>query len=432
MKTAISLEPEVFLRNFGLQYQEKYLVEIVHGDLDEFAICMVKDNEGTSVIMCLYRRGNSLYPTFRSIDKLNVLFPDLNAVSISKLPIDATNLHYLIKTKTGQIYHMKEYTRTKKGFVEASVSKALDDAQIVPKLLFSFIIEINEEMHCLASLFEEITPMDNLDAMTGALFDKVLDNGDIDSILQPYLYYLRSAIATIRKFQESINVPGLKNKLRPFAISLRDEFEAKLTRVKKYLQNWYQFHSPFISSLDKWEENFTAFEQQSSARLQEGQFLIHGDIWWRQFVFSEDKVILLDIEDIMVGNPEYDLASLSSGIANQIAYFFVERNANSEIVSQLWDRSMQTIFEELPSFDFSFLIIRMIAELDYAISHWNSDPTLPPRKLQKHVDLVKALYDCNLPIKSVPSLKETIDETRYFLIDFLVLSILSLITKIGN
>ncbi len=428
---AIILMPEFsFKRNFGLNFQTEYQITKIWGSYLSGALCKVKDDmDNIAFIFLVKDEKSGIFRPVTDFPDLLSTYLDLEIKRVERLDFDATNIHYLLELKNGSVFHLKEYTRLSKGLIEITVGQKLSHESIFPKIVSSFVVHPDDfPEHCVYGVFEEFKNQENVDDLAGkTLAALTKTNGNRDDLLNYYGQLMEKTCAQIERFHDIVNSDNyLIAKLSTILPSVEKQMYPRLLRVKSYIVQWFNYQSKLFPMFNGYWISLYLDGLDLLSLAKKHSTIAHGDTWWRQFVFVNNCLYLMDVEDLVFADLEYDFSSHFSGIANQIAYFYLEEDMDKDLMFKLVEKT-KVKFERyfLDKSFYQNLALRIISELDYAISHWESNPNLPVNEFEKINDICYALYDFQFP--EIPYSLPKNHKKRYFLIDFLVMTLFALI-----
>ncbi|OLS16478.1 MAG: hypothetical protein HeimC3_54210 [Candidatus Heimdallarchaeota archaeon LC_3] len=292
---------------------------------------------------------------------------------VSSDSIESTNFHFVLHYKSGENIRFKKYTRfTIAQTREAVLAQILSKNGLFPK--FYAVLEMRWEK--IVKEFNQpydFTPL-------GIFIENIPNSKNIEGIFASFYltalrYPNRRSIGTITTFQKELLI--VMNYLEKF-----EKFLNSISKEKKLItilgdadQGYKVWKKEFEEKLNRIRINIDLPDININDLTNDFQ-IIHGDCWLRQFVKSDEKIILLDLEDICYGHILYDLASLVNSLEQQNDYFKIIIAKETDEVNWIVDLKfsfMNFILEKIPSHllkNFVLLrIMRMIHELDYILQY---------------------------------------------------------------
>lgn len=385
------IHENILQRHFGIE-QIKNIKKLM--DLEKGTLVEISDQHTDSLIWCKQTpEGWQHYLSSTEAEEYLKSVLCSEKVTITRLATDATNIHYLVQADRAN-YYIKEYTRWYRGSNEYLFGRALK--QMFPEIIYTLSVQIKGKQHTVFTLFKKLLDAENLDRIVGRLLLHYSHEQQ-----EKFLQYVLQATHAIQQLHEQLNSVGEQSNLE----TLYERVTPFFKQVRTYLQKWIHEHG---KELQVNEEKRVALEKMLSTALQKtlnASEVIHGDIWWRQFEMQDSHLLVLDLEDVLLGSKLYDFCSHYSGILNQLDYFYMEENLNLENYNELRQAVQQQFSTYRAREGFrEFYVCRMVSELAYAITHWNADVQLPI-----HPKLTK----------------NNVTQHRYFLIDALIMRLLN-------
>ncbi|MHA1984331.1 MAG: phosphotransferase [Candidatus Hodarchaeales archaeon] len=312
---------------------------------------------------------NDILPVFFEGNEL----PNSDLTTVTTDSIESTNFHYILHFKTGEQIRFKKYTRyTIAQTREAILARILSEKGFYPKF-YSILgikweklaLEIKQPYYYspLGLFIENIQNPESIEEILSSLYLAALRNPNQRSIgtIKSYQRELQNVIDFLEQFENTLK-----------SISRNEDLYNILGQPETGFKLW---KNSFSKKLEK-IENRLKLPSLNIDEITEDYQIIHGDCWLRQFVKSEGKVLLLDLEDIGYGHRLFDLASLVNSLEQQNDYFrVVIAKENDEInwIQDLKFSFMNFILEKIPQDMLRTFVIlrimRMIHELEYILQY---------------------------------------------------------------
>ena len=375
---------DVLTRNFGLKGRIKVIREVASNPLIG-SVVQVKDRHEkvallwASFIQKEWYWASTLPSSFEALFCLHesryngfeVIGEKISEsiTSIERPPIDATNLHLKLVCENQKKYHVKEYTRPLRGTREILIGQILAKQQIFPKLVKALLWNDESNKFGLVSVLENYDIRNSLDEESYLILKNFIKS---ETSMDGYLRLIHQAHKILSTFHNRLSID--MNELQVSIPTFRDEF-SKNTLTSEVL-------SPDLSEFAR-----RALKKIASANNTHN--VIHGDIWWRQFSRTSDgQVLLLDLEDIVIGPLAYDYASMYCGIRNQLEYAsreLAKTPHQKELIADLM-RTVEMLYQSL-SLDLfkEAVLLRTVHEYVYSTQRfgqksWITDFTLSEAK----------------------------------------------------
>ncbi|MCY3413218.1 MAG: hypothetical protein INQ03_16380 [Candidatus Heimdallarchaeota archaeon] len=264
--------------------------------------------------------------------------------TIKRDPLDVTNIHAIMFAD--KEYHLKVYANMQKAAIELEITKILANQGLYPEV--QGYAKFDD--HVALILWDRVQDARNLDESTGKL----------------YIDFYNNAISIVQLKNQLIdNFKAIITVLNQFWGIL----EKKLLEVQNI--NWLEkidHDWKILSSSEYYLSEMDPIKQELISWIKTANFSpIHGDCWLRQFIKS-DKIYLLDLEDIVLGPREYDMAGVINSILQQAEYFSVAYPTKDRISFR------QMIKELIITFDLPVNLrlgmkLRALHELSYLLVH---------------------------------------------------------------
>ncbi len=361
----VDIAEEVLTRNFGLKGKIKAIHEVASHPLVGSVVQVKDHNERTALLWASFVReewywASTLPSSFEALFSLpesrynsfEVVGEKISEpiTSIERPPIDATNLHLKLVCKNGKKYHVKEYTRPLRGTREIMIGQVLAKHRIFPKLVKALLWNNEKNKFGLVSIFENYNIRNSLDEESYLLLKEFIES---KTSMDEYLQLIHQAHEILSTFHTKLSTD--LDELQVSIPTFRDEFSKNTLDSQVLTSDLTQFAQRALEKITS--ENNT-------------QSIIHGDLWWRQFSRTSDgQILLLDLEDILIGPPIYDYASMYCSIRNQLEYASRELakvSHQKELIADLM-RTIEMFYQSLPLDSFKeAVLLRTIHEHVYS------------------------------------------------------------------
>lgn len=138
----------------------------------------------------------------------------------------------------------------------------------------------------------------------GAILQEDIGDTDMTNLSEKeYFHYLENALQTLLSLQAQKPIPLIQSKSFD---SNKLNFEVNLTyNVYEKFANHYKLNHPISIEMKEFIDNSIQFLSKYPQMV-----IAHRDYHSRNLLIHKEKVYMIDFQDMMMGSPQYDLASL--------------------------------------------------------------------------------------------------------------------------
>ncbi len=287
---------------------------------------------------------------------------------------ETTNQHFVINTK-GLDIRAKVFSNLNKGLTEAKLVAKIAYEGLHPQVIGTLdIIDVKGKPSGTLSLFtHNQNNLQNLDSLTGEVYSNFINKLITKEECLDFLHnYVDLTLATLNQFHYQLE--KINNFTEKSILTLRSftDYFLHLPKRKEIQSFGIDIEKSFFQEIDN-------FVNHNNIQL------IHGDIWWRQFVIDKKKhVYILDLEDSEIGFLGYDIGSWLNSISQQAEYFSKDLDAEQcKIIKKIGKTIISSLEKKLKTFDSYKHIsqteidlgryLRSIHELNYLLTHQTSE-----------------------------------------------------------
>ena len=321
--------------------------------------------------------------------------------AITRLEVDSTNLHYLVEFSGEKKAHVKEYTRLgqEQGQREEKTARILSSKGRYPSIWGTGRVKVGDLDENVWIITEHLEGI-NTDDLSFELLKKYSETQNI-----MYLDRLEKLLSL---------VIGALGDLHSIPIENREK-EVQQTKVlwRKHLMflkgelngiSLMNLHNSIISATDIDILVDTLIEMIDTVFDDYDFTLIHNDAWWRQFFWIGDQnlsdpgqIVILDLEDVLIGPWAYDIGSLQNSILQQ-AFYYSENFPDNLKTAKKTGNMLKAKCEELVSTGYPWVVDEDLKKkLNWARSVRSLHEIIYLSRFQPEEDRLRAFIISSLP-----------------------------------